>query len=122
MAGAQEPAAGEGWARQDDAAQVHMAAPANTNVYVGNLPAEVGNALPVALTNCITGLLHSRGGALQLYIYGGSLSPEGAASRLFKSIQVLPVYEYFYTGLLCACRCQCSAPAAGLWRWACPVC
>lgn len=33
---------GEGWARQDDAAKVHMAAPANTNVYVGNLPAEVG--------------------------------------------------------------------------------
>ncbi len=41
-AGAQEPAVGEGWARQDDAAKVHMAAPANTNVYVGNLPAEVG--------------------------------------------------------------------------------
>lgn len=50
----QEPTLGD-----VNAAKVHMSAPGNTNVYVGNLPVEVGNPVLMRSASCSPHVLQS---------------------------------------------------------------
>ena len=72
----QEPTVGD-----VNAAKVHMSAPGNTNVYVGNLPVEVRSPVPVRSASCSLHMFQP------LPLGGIFASPQAMRNRLSSAVR-----------------------------------